>query len=353
MRWSIFCRVVDNFGDVGFAWRLAADLATRGESVCLAVDDASALAWMAPRGARGVEVVAWDGDIAASGDVLVETFGCGFPTEVEAALAIATRRPVCINIEHMSAEPYVERSHALPSPRLSKGGEARTTWFFFPGFTPSTGGLLREPGLLEQRRRFGDGREWLAAKGVVPRDGERCVSVFCYRNPPFAALLDALDASPTLLLLTPGPATEQALALLGPGRQRGALRAACLPALAQPDFDHLLWSCALNFVRGEDSLVRAIWAGAPFVWQIYAQEDGAHAVKLAAFLDRFLSDAPAPLAAEVRDAFAAWNGLGPVPDVFELPDATPWAAHCGAWRDRLSAQGDLVRRLLEFVVSKR
>ena len=353
MRWSIFCRVVDNFGDIGFAWRLAADLARRGESVCLAVDEASALAWMAPHGASGVEVVAWDADIAASADVLVETFGCGFPRAVEASLTAGTNHPVCINVEHLSAEAFVERSHGLPSPRSTATGEARTTWFFFPGFTPGTGGLLREPELLEQRRRFGDGREWLAASGIAPRDGERRIGVFCYRNPAFEALLDALGESPTLLLLSPGPATEQALALLGPGLQRGALRAACLPALSQPDFDHLLWSCALNFVRGEDSMVRAIWAGAPFVWQIYAQEDGAHAVKLAAFLDRFLAGAPAPLAGEVRDAFAAWNGPSPIRDALKLPDAAAWAAHCRVWRDRLSAQGDLASQLLEFVTSKR
>ncbi len=353
MRWSIFCRVVDNFGDIGFTWRLTADLAARGESVRLAVDDARALSWMAPRGASGVEVVAWDDDIAASADVLVETFGCGFPPGVEAALTAGTSHPVCINVEHLSAEAFVERSHGLPSPRATATGEARTTWFFFPGFTPGTGGLPREKGLLEQRRRFGDGRGWLASRGIVPRDGERCVSVFSYRNAAFTALLDALGESPTLLLLTPGPATEQALALLGPDLQRGALRAVCLPALAQPDFDRLLWSCALNFVRGEDSLVRAIWAGVPFVWQIYAQKDGAHAVKLAAFLDRFLADARAPLAAEVGNAFAAWNGLRPVPHRFELPDAAAWAAHCVSWRDRLSAQGDLAGMLLEFVASKR
>ena len=41
----------------------------------------------------------------------------------------------------------------------------------------------------------------------------------------------------------------------------------------------------LNAVRGEDSLVRALWAGQPFVWHIYPQDDGAHHAKLDAFLD--------------------------------------------------------------------
>ena len=355
MRWSIFCRVVDNFGDVGFAWRLAADLAGRGHAVCLAVDDPRALAWMAPNGASGVEVVAWDDEAAALGDVLVETFGCGFPEQVVAKLKTAQARPVCINVEHLSAEAFVERSHGLPSPRFSEAGEPRPTWFFYPGFNERTGGLLREPGLLERRHNFGDGLDWLAANGIERREGERCVSLFCYRNPAVDALLNALAEEPTVLLLTPGVATDQGLAFLGPRLQRGALRALRVPALTQPEFDRLLWSCDLNFVRGEDSLARAIWAGAPFVWQIYSQDDGAHAAKLDAFLDRFLHGAPAPLAAGIREMFARWNGMreGAEATRFALPDATAWAAHCRAWRDRLATQRDLTVGLLEFAASKR
>ena len=353
MRWSIFCRVVDNFGDIGFAWRLSADLAARGETVRLVADDRRALDWMAPAGAAGVEVLAWDDAAAASSDVLVETFGCGFPDRVEAELTGGTQRAVCINVEHLSAEPFVERSHGLPSPCFSEAGEKHTTWFFYPGFSERTGGLPREPGLPQRQREFGDGREWLAAMGIERREAERCVSLFCYRNPALGVLLDKLGETPTLLLLTPGPATEQAVALLGPGLRRGALRAVCLPALPQPDFDRLLWSCDLNFVRGEDSWVRAIWAGVPFVWQIYPQDDGAHAAKLVAFLDRFLQGATAPLAAAVRATFAAWNGLGDIRARLPLPDQTAWMLHCRLWREQLEAQPDLASNLLEFVASKR
>ena len=355
MRWSIFCRVVDNFGDIGFAWRLAADLAARGQELRLAVDDPAALAWLAPRGAERVEVVDWKAGATPADEVLVETFGCGFPEAVMAQLSTAQRLPVCINVEHLSAEGYVECSHGLASPRFTAAGAPLPTWFYYPGFSDRTGGLLREPHLLEQRRSFGDGHDWLAARGVGRRAGERCVSLFCYRNPALNALLSALCEQPTLLLLTPGPATEQALALLGPGLQRGQLRAVRLPALAQPDFDRLLWSCDLNFVRGEDSLVRAIWSGTPFVWQVYPQDDGAHAAKLEAFLDRFLQGAPTPLACGLRESFRAWNGLGEAATapLVALPDATTWEGHCRLWRDRLAEQRDLGSSLLEFVASKR
>ena len=31
MLWDLFCRVIDNHGDLGVCWRLARDLAARGE----------------------------------------------------------------------------------------------------------------------------------------------------------------------------------------------------------------------------------------------------------------------------------------------------------------------------------
>jgi|KBSMisStaDraftv2_1062788.scaffolds.fasta_scaffold24525_4 uncharacterized repeat protein (TIGR03837 family) len=354
MRWTLLCRVVDNFGDVGFAWRLAADLAARGERVRLAIDDARALAWLAPEGAAGVEVAAWETATAVASDVLVETFGCGWPDRVAAELADGAARPVCINVEHLSAEPFVERSHGLPSPRFTAGGEPLSSWFFYPGFGAGNGGLLREPGLLERRQAFGDGRAWLRGLGIAREDDERCVSLFCYPDAPVEFLLDTLSTAPTLLLLTGGAATDRALARLGPGGRRGRLRAVALPSLPQTDFDRLLWSCDLNFVRGEDSWARAIWAGAPFVWQAYVQKDRAQAAKVEAFLDLFLADAPAGLAARVRRVFAAWNGLAgsDAAPALEGLDPAEWTAHCLRWRDRLAARLDLTSALIAFVASK-
>lgn len=353
MQWDLYCRVVDNFGDIGVAWRLASDLAGRGESVRLAVDDAGALAWMAPQGARGVEVVRWHDGPSPATDVVVELFGAGRPP---AARPAGARAPLFVNLEHLSAEPYVERSHALPSPACREGEPPTTTWFFYPGFSEATGGLLREPGLLERRRAFGMGDEWLASIGAAARAGERRVSLFGYPNDAVAELLDALATAPTLLLLAPGAAADHAVATLGPALRRGALRAVRLPLLAQPDFDRLLWSCQLNLVRGEDSLVRAFWAGAPFVWQLYVQDDNAHAAKLAAFLDRFLVGASPALAAALRALFARWNGTGAGTLAPPLADATlraAWLGHCARWRDTLAAQDDLVSRLVRFVESKR
>ena len=355
MQWDLYCRVVDNFGDIGVAWRLAADLARRGESVRLAVDDAGALGWMAPPGFDGVVVVGWHDGPSAAPDAVVELFGGGRPRSASPA-AQGGRAPVLVNVEHLTAEPYAERSHGLPSPTRRAGEAPSTTWFFFPGFTPASGGLPREPRLLEERRRFGRGDAWLASHGIVARSGERRVSLFCYRNDAVGELLEGLARAPTLLLATAGAAAEQVEACLGPSLARGALRAVRLPLLRQVEFDRLLWSCDLNCVRGEDSLVRAIWAGAPFLWQLYVQDDGVHAAKLDAFFDRFLAAAPAALADAVRSAFLRWNGVGDGSLAAASDGAAlhaSWAAHCLGWRDELAAQPDLVTRLIAFVEAKR
>jgi uncharacterized repeat protein (TIGR03837 family) len=258
-----------------------------------------------------------------------------------AAMAASTPPPMWINLEYLSAESYVERSHGLPSPQPC----GLTKWFFYPGFNDLSGGLLREPGLMAARAEF-DRSAWLAQQGLQLRPGERVVSLFCYDNPRLPALLDALAAEPTLLLLTPGFAQEQVHALQAPGKEHGGLRTHALPWLDQPGFDRLLWASDLNFVRGEDSLVRALWAGAPCVWQIYPQDDGAHAVKLQAMLET-VQASPA-----VAALWWAWNGLSGArwPG---LPALAPWAGAAQAFRQRLLAQSDLCTQLRAFVGSKR
>jgi uncharacterized repeat protein (TIGR03837 family) len=261
-------------------------------------------------------------------------------------------RPVWVDLEYLSAEPYVERSHGLPSPQSVGPAAGLTRWFYFPGFTPRTGGLLREGDLAARQAGF-DRDAWLAAHATARRAGERVVVLFCYANPALPAWLDALAAQPTLLLATPGFAITQVHAALGDTLARGALRAVALPYLPQPGFDELLWSADLNCVRGEDSLVRAIWAGRPFVWQAYPQADGVHAGKVEALLDRAFADtaAPASVEAAVRTLFRQWNGVSAgTPDLAALG---AWGEAVRRWRGGLRSQSDLVTELLGFVAAKR
>ncbi|MEO8543169.1 MAG: elongation factor P maturation arginine rhamnosyltransferase EarP [Burkholderiaceae bacterium] len=366
-RWDIFCRVIDNYGDIGVCWRLAADLAARGASVRLWVDDARALTWMAPDAPLGqwpgVQILAWEQasnadtlDALAPADVWIEAFGCEIPLPfvahgLGAAQSAKVPESVWINLEYLSAERFATRSHGLPSPVMHGVARGHTKYFYYPGFTPETGGLLREPELAARQGAF-DRATWLARQGIAWQ-GEQLVSLFCYEP---ACLPDLLvqwqqAAAPTLLLVTPGRASAAVRAALqaigGIGPTHGALRIHPLPVLSQTDFDHLLWCCDLNLVRGEDSVVRALWAGKPLLWQIYPQHDAAHHAKLQAFLDAL--EVPASL----RLAHQGWNDI----DRVALPamsTAEPsWRRWAAATRQRLIGQDDLVARLQLFVASKR
>lgn len=352
--WDVFCRVIDNHGDLGVAWRLCADLAGRGERTRLWTDDGSALSWMAPDGHAGVQIVSWTDpapDLAAS-EVVVECFGCDPPERYVERMAAMHPAPIWINLEYLSAEPYVERSHGLASPMQVTPRRVLEKRFHFPGFTPASGGLLREPGLLDDRLAF-DRDRWLHMHGIAPGPCERLVSLFCYANPALPELLDMLAAEPTLLLATPGLPAAQVHALLGPTLRRGSLRASDLPYLTQADYDRLLWACDLNFVRGEDSFVRAQWAARPFVWQAYPQPDDVRMRKVHAFLDRFLEGADPGLAGSLRHLWTAWNASPRAQRIDALPDVSHWCARCEDWRDTLVAQPDLVTQLLGYVGRRR
>jgi uncharacterized repeat protein (TIGR03837 family) len=381
LQWDIFCKVIDNFGDIGICWRLSADLASRGHQVRLWVDDASALAWMAPQGCQGVRVLPWKAPLnpadmdslnTAPTDVLIEAFGCEIAPEfiaVCARLAAAGgRKPVWVNLEYLSAESYAGRNHGLPSPVRLGPAAGWTKWFFYPGFTAQTGGLLREPGLVQAQAAF-DRSAWLSRQGI-PWHGETLVALFCYEPPALAALLHelagaGLGGKPVRLLVAAGRAQLAVKAAMaaenlenddGNGLQRPAggrsqLSISYLPLLTQADFDYLLWACDLNFVRGEDSIVRALWAGKPFVWQIYPQDDDAHRAKLDAFLD--VLDAPADLCSFHH----AWNAgrapAGAAANALPAMDLPAWQKIAMQARTRLMALDDLTGNLLKFVAKNR
>ena len=403
LKWDIFCKVVDNFGDIGVCWRLCCDLASRGHRVRLWLDDTSALTWMAPAGCPGVVVIDCSQGIPRNAlttmsDVLVDTFGCEFAINLIAIKAInmpaspqngTKNSPVWLNLEYLTAESYAERSHTLPYTHHAGPAAGWTQRYFYPGFNGRTGGLLREADLFERQKAF-DRAVWLnqllgrndMVESSFPRGREstsatidshlcgndrmgdientRFISLFCYEPAALEALIDQLTAtqSATHLLVTAGRATAAVKAILEHKRRLKPayllpilLSISYLPTLTQHDYDHLLWACDLNFVRGEDSLVRAIWAGKPFIWQIYPQTDGAHHKKLDAFLD--MMNAPASL----KLAHVAWNADPSSITTKETNDQAPrwpaldlpsWAQSAQNLSKTLRNQDDLTASLIAF-----
>ena len=241
--------------------------------------------------------------------------------------------------------------------------------FFFPGFTPGTGGLLREESLLRRRDEFqadagAQAAFWRSIVGEVPPADALKVSLFSYSGAPVEGLARscAQGASPVWLVAPGGVAAMALESLPISTRAKKAIRCFTIPFLPQDRYDLLLWACDVNFVRGEDSFVRAQWAARPFVWHVYPTDDGAHQVKMAAFLARYTAELERGHAAAITAMWEAWNrrteeeididGLMP-----SLPQA--WSeltarldsltAHAKRWCGELATRRDLAAELVDFV----
>ncbi|CAB3718204.1 hypothetical protein LMG22037_04538 [Paraburkholderia phenoliruptrix] len=370
---DIFCAVIDNFGDIGVCWRLARQLAAEhGWQVRVFVDDLHAFQKLcpslAPDRARqtvaGVVVEHWHtpahaGDTLETADVVIEAFACELPPLYVAAMAQRERAPVWINLEYLSAEDWVADFHLRPSPH-PRYPLVKT--FFFPGLGPGTGGVLKERNLDAARAAFEASPAardawWRETVGRAPPADATVVSLFAYENPAVDSLLEQWrDSAEPVVLLAPEGRISGALARFfglpafgaGAHAERGALSAHGLAFTEQAGYDALLWASDLNFVRGEDSFVRAQWAARPFVWHIYPQADDAHLPKLDAALAHYARTLAAEPAAALARFWHAWNGGG-VPD---------WAALCRhapalrrravEWAGELAQVGDLAGNLALF-----
>ncbi|MYM27455.1 elongation factor P maturation arginine rhamnosyltransferase EarP [Duganella sp. CY15W] len=373
-RLDLFCRVVDNYGDIGICWRLAKQLVREhGLAVTLYVDDLASFKRICPPVAEGAELQQVDGvtvrhwrDQDGSymphevADIVIEFFAVDIPPGYIEAMKQCEPRPVWFNLEGLTAEEWVEGCHRLTSPQ--PGGLIKH--FFFPGFTGKTGGLLREAGLEQERLQFAPAA-FLSQLGLTPAEiASTRISLFCYPHAPVSALFEAWQTAsqPMTCLVPEGVAADTVRSFTGgDGRAgtvatHGALTVRVLPFVPQPDYDKLLWACDLNFVRGEDSFVRAQWAGKPFIWHIYPQDENLHHKKLRAFLQRYAGALPG-----LADFSLRWNGA---PSQGEAEDwAASWAAleaeaaaatvRAAEWQQQMLSLGDLASNMLVFAATLR
>ncbi|AHF01186.1 hypothetical protein THIAE_04725 [Thiomicrospira aerophila AL3] len=368
--WDIFCRVIDNYGDIGVSWRLAKLLHhDHQQQVRLWLDQPQALAAMEPlyqpdvsqQHCQGIEVRHWQKDFEQTqpAEVVIETFGCELPSPyLDAMRALpATQRPIWINLEYLTAEPWAVDFHLRPSKQAC--GLDKT--FFFPGMLPGTGGLMREADYAQRLAQNTD--------RLKRADNNFKISVFSYENKALQDLVNLLIEKEI-----PLPVGYQSVSLLIPeGRTLGGLSAAIqlslakqacwqqgqlslyrLPFMSQADYDHLLWQADLNFVRGEESFVRAQWAAKPFIWHIYPTDDGAHWDKLQAFNNAYQAGIPHELAHTISHWQQAWNRqkLDQQAWLMLIQHWSAWQQQAKNWQQQLEKLGELSTNLVKFVKSK-
>lgn len=393
--WDIFCCVVDNFGDIGVTWRLARQLKQEGAlpaqesevQVRLWVDDLASFARICPgldpaqesQWVDGIHIQHWHETLPADtipARVVIEAFACELPAPFVAQMASQPRPPCWLNLEYLSAESWVEDCHGLASPQRlesqSLGSLSLNKYFFFPGFTARTGGLLCERGLIVERERWQQDEAGLnaywASLGLPPKQQrELRVSLFTYESAALTSLVESWcqGVTPVTLLLPLGRSLNDVLtgagladavptARAGDLLRVGNLTIKLLPMTDQAGYDRLLWSCDLNLVRGEDSFVRAQWAARPFLWHIYPQEEQAHMVKLDGFLDHYLAELPTATGQWLRGFSHALNqGENTREWWAQWPDhAAIWQQHGRHWSHKLLQDGDLVTRLVKFLESR-
>jgi uncharacterized repeat protein (TIGR03837 family) len=372
-RWDIFCTVVDNFGDIGVTWRLARQLvAEHAVTVRLWVDDLRAFERLCPeidihvaqQWQSGVEVRQWSADWqpTEAADVVIAAFACQLPSAYMEAMAEREKPPLWMNLDYLSAEDWVVGCHGLPSVKYKNVQK----FFFFPGFRKGTGGLLRESGLLERRRQFQQSpqaqREFLQGLGVDRAPNAQLISLFAYENTGLASWLDtmAADSTPTHLLVPEGRILGDVECWLGVDGLtagavyvRNALTVQVLPFVRQDQYDLLLWSCDFNAVRGEDSFVRAQWAGRPLLWHIYRQDEDIHLDKLDAFLTLYTQDLSEPAREAISGLWRAWNAGETMTDHWKST-RKHWPElekHAETWCLEQALQADLAAALVQFYLN--
>ena len=377
---AIYCTVIDNFGDVGVCWRLARQLADEHHvQVTLWIDDLVSFSKLAPnlnpnlneQLLEKITVCLWHKDKRdelspthqTTLDIIIEGFGCRLPDFVlhkMAQQAKAGKPPLWINLEYLSAESWAVDCHAMPSIHPQTG---LTQYFWFPSFSEKSGGLLREADLIKRRDEFQNSIQdqtefWSKLNIADAHQFDQRISLFSYENDAIHHLLNQLstDKKSTLLLVPESKSLKYisnwATEPLAQGNRitKNALTIIVLPFLNHQDYDRLLWACDLNFVRGEDSFIRAQWAGQPLIWHIYPQDEDAHLIKLQAFMDII---ATVNLSTSWQTMMLAWNTPNHPHSWSEsIGHLINWQIMAREWQTHLIAQQSLTTKLMQFYQRK-
>ncbi|AZS50891.1 elongation factor P maturation arginine rhamnosyltransferase EarP [Entomomonas moraniae] len=370
-QWDVFCKVIDNYGDIGVCWRLARQLANEQQQyVRLWVDDLKAFKEICPHVntnlnkqlVENIFIYHWQAhwQPVSPADIVIESFACNLPDDYIQAMSQANKTILWVNLEYLTYERWSVDFHAIPSLQslnLKK-------YFFFPGL-PETGGLIREHAIIEQAITFQNDpiaqQQFLSQLHVTKKPNSFLLFIFSYANQAIGEWLDTLKhGEHAYQLLIPQTPLLKNLAdylhidvnTLIPDYtvQLKNLTLQIIPFITQVDFDKLLWCTDYNIIRGEDSFIRAQYAGKPMLWHIYPQREKTHLMKLEAFLEHYLDGLPSSVQLIIKNWWFAWNNQENL--------AESWLAYCEQisiikeqakkWTEKQKTVTDLITKLAKL-----
>ena len=296
---DIFCQVIDNYGDVGVAYRLAREFKRvyPNKKLRFVINQIEELNLI--RKSENIEVILYKdiSKIENSADLIIESFGCEIPKEyMDKALKNVK---LIINLEYFSAEKWVDDFHLQES---FLGGNLKK-YFFIPGLSEKSGGILLDNEFLERKKKVEANKEYYLEKFEIKEKYDLIGSIFSYEK-NFDSLIEELKKldKKIILLILSEKTQKNFIKYFDNGNNYDKIKFVKLPFFTYDKYEELLALCDFNLVRGEDSFVRALLLGKPFLWHIYPQDENTHIKKLESFLEKYCSNNK-----ELKQTFINYN----------------------------------------------
>lgn len=305
---DIFCEIIDNYGDIGVVYRTAKELQkifpkSKIRAFLNKLDEFkkinSQVLDLPSQNIDGIEYITFDylrdnANELLTAQVIIEAFGCQIPEEY---MEIAyDNSELLINLEYLSAEDWIEDFHLQSSP-LGRGKLKKV--FFMPGFTEKSGGVIADSNYLERIQRVLENKEFYEKKylsDIEDRENKIIGTLFSYEKNFTPLLEDLKKLDKDVVILAMGEKTQDSLRKIlknfsiedfRNSLKYGKIEIRFLNFLNQEEYEELINIVDFNFVRGEDSFIRAVLTGKPYMWHIYCQEEYAHMDKIEGFLDKY------------------------------------------------------------------
>ena len=311
---DIFCEIIDNYGDIGVVYRVAKELQKSFENrvkIRVFLNRIDEFMKINPNvkdtGFQEIDGIVYvtfqylkeNIDKFKTSDVIIEAFGCNIPEEyMEKAYEGST---LMINLEYLSAEDWIEDFHLQSSP-LGKGKLKK--YFFMPGFTEKSGGVIADSNYINRMEKVNSNRKEYEKKYlsmIENVDSKLVGTVFSYEKNFEPLFRDLKEIDRDFVLLALGEKTQNSIKeflkknsveVFGNCIKYGKIEVVFYDFLNQEEYEELINTVDFNFVRGEDSFIRAVLTGKPYLWHIYCQDEFVHMDKLEGFLDKFIRVIP-------------------------------------------------------------